>query len=352
MSSKPAKSSVSLREIADETGYSITTVSRALRKRGEISDATRQQVLNTAKRLRYRPNMLAKGIQTGKTHTMGVMVPPYDSYWTDVLYGIHDGLTSADYSYINTWCELDEEHESYSEVLLDRLYRLIDRRVDGIILWPHLAPLYTEHIEELETRNLPVVTIDHEISIRKNDLPIVDMVETDEQCGAELAARHLFNLGHRHIAHLAWDESYQWAKSRKMYFQQALQDIPGTTCTIETILKMEEAEEKVLNLLCSIPRPTALYACNDHVAKVAYDAAAKLKMKIPDDLSVVGYADLEFSSWMQPALTTVRQHGRKTGKTAARILIERAEGAVRSLASRRVLIDCELIVRNSTGPVR
>ena len=194
MSTKQIKSSVSLREIADETGYSITTVSRALRKRGEISDSTRRRVLQTAKRLRYRPNMLAKGIQTGKTHTMGVMVPPYDSYWTDVLYGIHDGLTSENYSYINTWCELDEKHESYGEVLLERLYQLIDRRVDGIILWPHLAPLYTEHIEELETRNLPVVTIDHEISVEKNNPPIVDIVETNERYGAEMVVGYLFDL--------------------------------------------------------------------------------------------------------------------------------------------------------------
>jgi LacI family transcriptional regulator len=351
MGTKITKSSVSLREIADETGFSITTVSRALRKQGEISELTRQRVLKTAKRLRYRPNMLATGIQTGKTHTMGVMVPPYDSYWTDVLYGIHDGLTSDNYSYINTWCELDEEHESYSEVLLDRLYRLIDRRVDGIILWPHLAPLYTEHIEELETRNLPVVTIDHEISSTRNDLPM-DMVETDEKYGAELVADYLYGLGHRHIAHLAWDESYQWAKSRKLYFQQALQKRSGTTCTIETIPNMEDAEEKILKLLCGVPRPTALYACSDHVAKVVYSAAAKLKMRIPEDLSVVGYADLEFSSWIQPALTTVRQHGRKTGKTAAQMLIERAEETIRSLNSRRVLIECELIVRGSAGPVQ
>ena len=194
MQSKPLKSSVSLREIADETGFSITTVSRVLRKQGEISEATRKRVLQTAKRLRYRPNMLAKGIQTGKTHTMGVMVPPYDSYWTDVLFGIHDGLTAGNYSYINTWCDLDEEHESYSEVLLDRLYRLIDRRVDGIILWPHLAPLYSEHIEELETRNLPVVTIDHEISSGKNDLPIVDIVETDEKLDGEMVVNYLLEL--------------------------------------------------------------------------------------------------------------------------------------------------------------
>ncbi len=351
MAEKQTKSSVSLREIADETGYSITTVSRALRKRGEISDTTRQEVLNTAKRLRYRPNMLAKGIQTGKTHTMGVMVPPYDSYWTDVLYGIHDGLTSDDYSYINTWCELDEKHESYSDVLLDRLYRLIDRRVDGIILWPHLAPLYTEHIEELETRNLPVVTIDHEIS-GKHRLSFVDIVETDEKRGAEMVAGHLFDLGHRSIAHLAWDESYQWAKSRKQYFQQALQNKPGMTCMIETILSMEEAEEKILKLLCSVPRPTALYACNDHVAKVTYAVADKLNMKIPDDLSVVGYADLEFSSWMHPQLTTVRQHGRQTGRTAAKLLIERSQDNIKSPASRRILIECRLIVRNSTGPAK
>ena len=198
-------SSASLREIAKATNLSITTVSRALRKQGELSDETRLRVLEAAKQLRYRPNMLVQGIQTGKTLTMGVVVPPFDYFWTNVLFGIHDELAAADHVYINVWCPHENGNTSYGKTLLKQLHRLIDRRVDGIILWAHLAPLYDGRVvEELRARDLPVVTIDHE-------LPFADSVETDEQHGATLVAEHLLRLGHRHFAHVAWSSLYKWA---------------------------------------------------------------------------------------------------------------------------------------------
>lgn len=341
MPPKGTKSEVSLREIANETGLSITTISRVLRKQGEISDKTRQKVLNTAKRMRYRPNMLVKGIQTGKTHTMGVMVPPYDSYWTDVLYGIHDELTAANHVYINAWCELEQEDDSYSHILLKRLHDMIDRRVDGIILWPHLAPLYPEHIEELEARDLPVVTIDHE-------LPFADTVETDEESGAVQVARHLLELGHRRFAHLAWDDSYKWAQLRRQFFEQTVAHSDSTCLTI-TAKQDEDVAIVTKKLLSTNPRPTALFACSDRIAQLAYETIKEMGLRIPEDISVVGFADLEFSRWMQPALTTVKQNGKEIGKAAGKLLIQRSEGKLEG-EPKRIRVKCELINRASTAP--
>jgi LacI family transcriptional regulator, galactose operon repressor len=335
------KTDVSLREIADDTGLSITTVSRVLRKKGEIADNTRDKVLDAAKRMRYRPNMLVKGIQTGQSHTMGVMVPPYDSYWTEVLYGIHDELTAAKYVYINLWCDLGEEDSSYSEVLLKKLHELIDRRVDGMILWPHLAPLYPEHIEELEARDLPIVTIDHQ-------LPFADTVETDEESGAVQVAEHLLELGHRHFAHLAWDNSYKWAKLRRLFFERTLEKA-NASCVTMTAKRDEDVGTLTAKLLSGNPRPTALFACSDRIAKLAYETIKQMGLRIPEDVSVVGFADLEYARWMQPAMTTVKQNGKKIGKAAGELLMKRSGGTL-SGPPRRVKIDCKLIKRDSTAP--
>ncbi|MCX5632065.1 MAG: LacI family DNA-binding transcriptional regulator [Phycisphaerae bacterium] len=335
--------SISLKQIAESTNLSITTISRVLRDNGEVSSDTRKRVLDAAKKMRYRPNMLVQGIQTGKTRTMGVVVPPYDSYWTSVLCGIHDALTEADHVYINVWCPYTGSDHSYIDLLQEQLHRLIDRRVDGFILWAHLAPLYNENlIKDLEARDLPVVTIDHELSF-------ADCVETDEWLGATLAAEHLLELGHKHIAHLGWDSFYKWAHLRRTFFEQAIEKSGKASCLTITCKEDEDVEGAAKTLLSANPRPTAIFACSDRVAKMIYAVAGQMGLKIPGDLSVIGFADLEFSQWMQPSLTTIRQNGREMGKVAAKTLVERSCSNNRDIPPRRIQIKCEIIKRASTA---
>ena len=340
------KSTTSLREIAERTNFSITTVSRALRNKGEVSTAVRCKILDIAKELRYRPNMLVKGIQTGRTKTIGVMVPPYDSYWTQVLYGIHEELTRADHVYINAWCSERQNGSSYSNLLQEQLHRLIDRRVDGLILWAHLAPLYNESlVKDLEARDLPVVTIDHE-------LPFADCVETDEEAGATLAAKHLLELGHTNIAHLGWDNFYKWAYLRRTFFEQAIAGCSKAKCTTIICTEDEDVENAAAKLLSLNPRPTAIFACSDRLVKMIYNVAEQMKLRIPEDLSVIGFADLEFVQWMQPPLTTIRQKGFEMGKAAAKLLIDRSESTISNHRPKVVKIGCELIPRQSTASAK
>lgn len=335
-------SSISLKAIAQETNLSITTVSRVLRRQGEISEATRKVVLEAAKRMRYRPNLLVQGIQTGKTHTMGVMVPPFDSYWTKILFAIHDELTRRDHVFINAWCNpLEEGDGSYRALLLRQLHRLIDRRVDGLILWPHLAPLYNEHVEELEARNLPVVTIDHELGFS-------DSVQSNEQTGAQLAAEHLLDLGHRRVGQLAWDESYKWAQLRRTYFEHAIAAHPDGRCVTVMVRDDEEVADATRKLLAESPRITAIFACSDRVARLVYEVVKAADLRIPEEVSIVGFADLEFASWIDPPLTTIRQNGALIGRIAARMLVERSQGAREDAEPLREYVDCELVPRGST----
>ncbi|MEN6384946.1 MAG: LacI family DNA-binding transcriptional regulator [Phycisphaerales bacterium] len=335
-----------MKKIAESTNLSITTVSRVLRDNGEVSDETRKRVLNAAKKMRYRPNMLVQAIQTGKTRTMGVIVPPYDSYWASVLYGIHDALSKADHVYINVWCDERANGSTYTDLLQEQLHRLIDRRVDGLILWAHLAPLYNESlIKDLEARDLPIVTIDHE-------LPFADCIETDEELGATLVAEHLLELGHTNVAHLGWDNFYKWAYLRRTFFEKAIAQSNKANCTTIICTADEEVENAVRKLLSLNPRPTAIFACSDRLAKMIYNVAEQMKLRIPEVLSVIGYADLEFSQWMHPPLTTIKQNGKEMGKAAAETLLERSLSKIKDVPPHRIKIKCELVKRLSTAAIK
>jgi LacI family transcriptional regulator len=341
----------SLKDIAKAANVSIPTVSRILRRENisRFSEETCGRVWDAAARLRYRPNMLVKGLQTGLTHSIGVMVPPFDSYWSSILYGVHDTLVSVDYVPIILWVSHKEQYRSNAIEDLEQIHRLIDRRIDGAIMWPPVTPDYYSHNEELASRNVPVVTIDHELPVQYG----ADSVTTDEEHGAYLVAEHLLSLGHRRIAHLGDTglDIYSWAQQRRRFFEKQIASVPGASCI--TLEKAKEADgvEIAKKLLTLNPRPTAVYAASDLLARYVYLAAFELGMRIPQDISVVGFADLDFAPLMSPPLTSVRQKGYEIGSRAARILVNRIQGKYAN-GSQNIKMNCELVIRGSTAPVR
>jgi LacI family transcriptional regulator len=337
------KSQVSLKQIANATNLSITTVSRVLRKKGEISEETRQRVMKVATDLNYRPNLLIQGIQTGVTGNVGVMIPPCDYFWIEVLKGVHDGLTERNFAPINLWDESEFAQADQEGFVLKQMHRLIDRRVDGVILYPRVSEVYGSHLDELESRELPVVTLDHE-------LDFADSVATDERLGAKLIAEHLYQLGHRRIGHLTGDLRWTWAKLRRKYFEDNLSNLPGTQCM--TVIGYDEADKMpaiARQLLSANPRPTAIFACSDWVAFGIYRVAAEMNIRIPEDLSIVGYSDSPYITQMvHPPLTSIRQRPRQMGLKAAEMVLDRIEKKDIQEKRNRVIMDCELIIRGST----
>ena len=340
------KTQASLKQIAEATNLSITTVSRVLRGQGEISEKTRKKVLKIAQELNYRPNLLIQGIQTGRTGNIGVMVPPFDSYWTEVLKGIHDQLIQAEYAPITLWDDSEAVGTDKEAFMLKQMHRLIDRRVDGVILWPKVSEVFGAHLDELESRKLPVVTIDHELSFS-------DSVTTDEKLGAALVAEHLYTLGHRRIGHLAGEPHWTWAKLRRQYFEESLANFPGTQCL--TVIGSDNPEDipaAAKALLSLTPRPTAIFACSDWVAFEIYNMAIEMGIRIPEDLSVVGCSDThKLPQLITPPLTTIRQHAREIGLTAATLVIERLSPETAAKPQKHINITCELTVRGSTRRV-
>jgi LacI family transcriptional regulator len=348
--SKEKVKHVSQKAIAEAAGVSQATVSLVLAGRQVSSDATRRKVLAAAERLRYRPNLLVHGMQTGKSRTVGVMAPPFDFYWSRVLYGIHDVLAANDHVPITIWTRHvgpnPNENSGYAIDELEQIHRLLDRRVDGVILWPPFASLFSEHLHEFSSRDLPVVTIDHELPAKFR----ADSVGSDESLGGRVVAQHLLSLGHKCIGHLAGPSVATWAAARRAAIEAALAEKPGVKLvTLEApVGDTAQAIVQAQELLTLPDRPTAIYAASDLYAKVVYRAARALKLKIPEDVSIVGFSDEDFAGEMEPPLTTVRQHPYDIGRKAAEILLARSNGEVTGTAPIRTRMPVELVAREST----
>jgi LacI family transcriptional regulator len=339
-----------LKDVAKAANVSLAAASRILRGDQErFGEETCRRVLEASRRLGWRRNLLVNGMQTGRTQTVGVLIPPYDSFWVSVLSGIHDVFSDSDILPITVWIgSLDDmpHFEKEEAAGLKQINRLLDRRVDGLIMWPPFSLAYYHHFPEFVERRVPVAVIDHYSTV-------ADSVETDEEQAATVVSEHLLGLGHRRIACLSSREhpSQTWAMKRRSSFEQAVgRCAEASTKSWRLNAQGSNGLEVAREILQSDLRPTAAFAVSDHEAMYFYQAAAELGLKIPRDLSVCGFADLDFASSVDPPLTTMRQKPQQIGRLAARLIMDRIDGTLGDDKPTTIKVDAELIVRSSTAP--
>jgi LacI family transcriptional regulator len=229
---------------------------------------------------------------------------------------------------------------------LRQINRLLDRRVDGLIMWPPFSLAYYDHFPEFVERRVPVVVIDHYSTV-------ADSVETDEEQATAAVADHLLTLGHRRMACLSSREtpSQTWAVKRRSSFEDAVRRSSEARVKSWRLNPQgTNGPEVARQLLADELRPTAVFAASDHEAQFVYQAAAEMGKRIPQDLSVVGFADLDFAASMDPPLTTMRQKPREIGRLAANLIMDRIDGMIPNGDNpTTVKVAAELIVRNSTA---
>jgi LacI family transcriptional regulator len=330
---------VSQQDIAREANVSRVTVSLVLAGKDQTSEETRKRVLEAAKRLRYRPNLLVQGMQTGRTGSIGVIMPVSMHFHGQIAKGVHDELVDADFVPIQLWTS---PRTHTKELELEQIHRLVDRRVDGMIMFPVDVSVPDVHFHEIWQRQIPLVTVDRETTTH------ADHVGTDEELGGRLAAEHLLSLGHRRGVLLTLPNRTGNFFRRSQSFVKFFEQGGGKVETVAA--NPEEMRAPLLEALSKTPRPTALFAGMDPIALKAYGAAAELGLRIPEQLSVVGYADFPFAADMAPPLTTVKQDPYQMGRQAARILLDRILDRAESAAPHRYHFAPELIVRTSTAP--
>ena len=340
-----------LKDVAEMANVSLSAASRILRGDVDRFGAdTCERVIEASKKLGWRRNLLVDGMQTGRTRTIGVMIPPVDPCWVQVLYGIHATLAQEDYLPITVWPNSEELVGERETDGIELINRLLGRRVEAMILWPPSALAYYDHFPELRDRVVPVVTIEH---CAENKLG--DTVTTHEENATRTVAEHLLELGHKRIAYLVGSElpSWTWATIRKECFNAVLDGTPGVEHrSWEYNRDAADAERVITEMLRSDLRPTAVLTATDCEARDVYNVAAKLGVRIPEELSVVGYRDLDFASNFSPPLTSVRQRPREIGRRAASLVLERLKGSYAQESGFVDLkIEADLIVRGSTGPL-
>lgn len=337
------QNTATLAEVALRAGVSRQTAGRILGAGAhKHKPVTVEKVKQAAEELGYRPNLLAKGVVAGRTFSVGVLMPRInnDDFFARVITGIQDALAKTDLIPLFMLT-------SRSAPELEQLHRLIDRRVDGILLIPEISEVSPDYFMEISRRNIPVVCINS----RLRNIPPVDYVATAEFDGGKAAAEHLLAAGHTRLCSIRFGLRSENLGARHDGFKTTVRaagahysswKLPGWT--------LEENLEPLLSFLRRPERPGAFFCATDIYAAQLYRAAGILGLNIPGDFSVVGFSDLTLARYLSPPLTTLRQDGEAIGRTAVQMLLERIGGL--SAPARDQRQEAILVKRESVRPIR
>ncbi len=340
------KANITIKDIAKELGVSPSTVSRALKDHPDISTETKKQINDLAKKLNYQPNTVALSLRQSKTNTLGVIIPEIAHFFfSAVISGIEDIAHDAGYHVIIT-----QSNESFErEVMNTRA--LFNSRVDGILMSVSRETENYDHLQSLLDYEIPLVFFDRII----DSLNACKVIVNDEQ-GAYEATTHLIEQGCYRIAHLAGPQNLAISKNRLNGYKAALAD--NRYMIDENLIKVcglgtfEEAESITNEILDYRFPPDAIFANNDVAAYGAMMAIRKRKIRIPEDIAIVGFSNWRFSSLIQPALSSVTQPGFKMGQEATRLLMKQInKGKDEESITETISLKTNLVVRESSKKI-
>lgn len=331
-----------LRDVAEQAGVHPATASRALNPetRRLVNDATAERVLRVARALGYRPNPIARSLKTARSASIGVIIPDLTNpLFPPIVRGIEDVLAPAGY---NAWIANTDNHPEREAAQVESMR---SRHVDGLII----ATARLEHplVERLAGEGMPLVLVNRRLAGSA-----VPSVTGDDATGVALAMRHLVDLGHRRIAHLAGPQDTSTGLHRLRAYQQALHDhgLDADPALVAVCAAWTEAEgATALGAMLDAGSPfTAVLAGNDLLALGCYDVLAERGLPCPEALSIVGFNDMPYIDKLRPPLTSVRIPHYEIGAEAARLLLDGLRDPHRH--PRSVLMPLTLVVRQSTAP--
>jgi DNA-binding LacI/PurR family transcriptional regulator len=340
---QPSDAPLGLKQLADYLGFAPATVSLVLNGSAvadTISTETKKLIRDAAKKFNYRPNFFARCLRTKRSFTIGVMVSEVsEGYNAAVLSGIEDHLAQEGYFYFVA-------SHRFKQDLIDEYPQLfLHRSVDGLIVvntpWHLDLPV-------------PVVTVSSHHTVKG-----VTSIVLDHYRAAEVALRHLVELGHRNIAFIKgqafvpdtdvrWNSILGAAAQMELSIQEKL-----VTQIADNSATPQPGYELTQKLLASGEKFTALFAFNDISAMGAIRALHEAGLRVPEDISVVGFDDIESAAYQSPGLTTVHQPLRKMGRMAAETVLRCImRPTEKSDASPKITVEAELIVRGTTAVAR
>ncbi|RIJ52361.1 LacI family transcriptional regulator [Clavibacter lycopersici] len=324
-----------IHDVAAAAGVSVSTVSKAVNGRYGISAETSRRVMEVVERLGYESSLVASSMRSHRTGVIGVLVADFEPFSAEILKGVGAALRKSRYDLLAYSGSRQVDGTGWERRSLSRLSGTL---IDGaIMVTPTVVTAQTE---------IPVVSIDPHTG--PADLP---SVESDSLGGALQATRHLIELGHRRIGFLAGRPDLRSASLREAGYRRALQDagIAFDPVLVRAGLFLTAAAREPARALLSMPdRPTAIFAANDLSGIAILQVAAELGIRVPEDLSVIGFDDIPEASQMTPPLTTIRQPMQRLGTTAVDLLMSLMAGTEPD--AMRVQLPTRLVRRATTGP--
>ncbi|MDI7277229.1 MAG: LacI family DNA-binding transcriptional regulator [Anaerolineae bacterium] len=326
-----------IREVAKKAGVAAITVSRVINQSGYVSDETRRRVEAAIAELDYVPNVLARGLRSSRTHTLGLLVTDItNAFWTTVARGAEDAAVRHGYSVF--LCNTDEDVAKQEQYLR----ALLSHRVEGLIIAPASSDRGT--LAALERARLPFVIVD-----RRMPGAAADLVLGDSIGGARQLVEHLLARGHRRIAHLGGPAGVSTADDREQGYRQALAEA-GIAADPRLVLrgdyKLESGHRLMGQLLELSPLPTAVFAANNVLAVGALVTLREKGLRVPEDVAVVCFDDLPQASLIDPFLTVAAQPAYEFGTAAVELLLARLANPRRP--PQTVVLPVELLVRRSS----
>ena len=332
-----------IKDIARVAGVSHTTVYRALNDKPRISPSTKARIISIATECNYQPNVLAQSLVLGRSKTLGLVITTIvNPFYTELAKGIEDTARSLGYTIF--LCSTN------FEISLERLYidMLRSRGVDGIIFTS--AHTHDPNITRLVEDQFPVILVNRRVygdpATERIDYVVVENVK-----GGFLAVEHLIKMGHERIGVISGfsDSSAaveRWDGARKAFSEYGLN--PADLLVVEGDFLKPSGYEAARRFLGLRDAPTAIFGVNDYMALGAYEAVLDAGLRVPEDIALIGFNNITFSSMKGIELSTIGQKKYEMGSIAVHILIDKIEGRDGDQA-RQITLEPELIVRRSCG---
>jgi len=334
------KRQITIKDIAKELSISPSTVSRALKDHPDISVKTKFAVNELAKKLKYKPNEIALSLRHSKSNIIGVIIPELiHHFFSSVISGIDDLAYSNGYSVM-----IAQSNESYKRELKETQV-MLSSRVAGLLVSVSKETKDFEHFKNLEENGLPIVFFDRVCQEMKTDKVVVDDFD-----GAFKAVDYLIKTGCKKIAHFGSSQHMLIGRNRQNGYLHALfkNGIPIDDNLIFKCDDYDEAWYLTEKIIKSKNIPDAIFAVNDATAIGALQAIKHNGLKVPKDISVIGFTNGKISTMADPPLTTIDQHGYEMGQIAVRLLLNRLEKEDDDITPETRVIKTDLIVRGTT----
>jgi len=330
-------------DIAKNLNISRVTVSKALRDHPDISKAMKKKIIETARKMGYVPNLIARQLNSRRTFTIGIVVPDLEnSFFSYVVDSIVDYASEHNYHVLLT---VSRERESIER---QNIENLIGMRVDGLLVCLSQETKDRSIFEIVRKMKIPLVFFDRAFEDMK-----FSMVGFDDKPGAENAVNHLINDGYTRFAHFAGYQTTNIGKNRLRGFVEAVSKRKLTLrkdWIIEGGFEMKHGYDSFKKLLSGGDLPEVIFTVNDRVALGVGKAAKESGLRIPEDIGIFGYGFSEICDFYDPRLTLINQDPRKMGMEAAGLLLHEIENYPLS-GRKQILIEEEFIRRKSVRPI-